>query len=104
MEIKEAHLENYADSMSQEQLEKALFQMKHSICKIRNKINKIGTGFFCQIKISNSMNYVYVMITNNHVLGKDELVLNNKISFTMDDQNYSDSIYIDKLILILKKM
>ena len=81
--------------MSQEQLEKALFQMKHSICKIRNKINKIGTGFFCQIKIPNSKNYVYVMITNNHVLGKDELVLNNKISFTMDDQNYSDSIDIE---------
>ena len=41
------------------------------------------------------MNYVYVMITNNHVLGKDELVVNNKISFTMDNENYSDSIYMN---------
>jgi hypothetical protein len=35
------------------------------------------------------------MITNNHILGKDELVLNNKISFTMDNDNYSNSIYIN---------
>lgn len=95
MEIKEAHFDNYADSMSPEQMEKALYQMKYSICKIKNKINKTGSGFFCQIKIPNSMNYVYVMITNNHILGKDELVLNNKISFTMDNDNYSDSIYIN---------
>ena len=95
MEIKEAHFENYAESMTPEQMEKALFQMKYSICKIELESNKYGTGFFCQIKIPNSMNYIYAMITNNHVLGKGEL-LNNKISFIINNGEYSDSIYIDE--------
>ena len=95
MEIKEAHFDNYAESMTPEQMEKALFQMKYSICKIELESNKYGTGFFCQIKIPNSMNYIYVMITNNHVLGENELALNKKISFTMNNGEYSDSIYID---------
>ena len=95
MEIKEAHFDNYAESMTPEQMEKALFQMKYSICKIELESNKYGTGFFCQIKIPNSMNYIYVMITNNHVLGENELALYKKISFTMNNGEYSDSIYID---------
>ena len=53
-----------------------LFQIENCICKIYIKNGGIGTGFFCKIPFNN--NLLPVLITNNHVLNKDDID-NNKI-------------------------
>ena len=55
---------------------KILFQMENCICKIYLNNGEIGTGFFCKIPFNN--NLLPVLITNNHVLNKDDID-NNKI-------------------------
>ena len=62
--------------VSIENTKKILFQMENCICKIYLKNGEIGTGFFCKIPFNN--NLLPVLITNNHVLNKDDID-NNKI-------------------------
>ena len=71
--------------VSLEGTKKILFQMENCICKINLKNDEIGTGFFCKIPFNN--NLLPVLITNNHILNKDDidndkiikLMINNKI-------------------------
>ena len=68
-----------------------------SICKI--KINKggTGTGFFCAIPFPDKFQRLPVLLTNNHVIKKDDLIINNKINFTIkDDDKNPFEILIDK--------
>ena len=68
--------------------------MKYCICKIKNNGNN-GTGFFCNIcnKINEKMP---VLITNNHILGDKDLILNNIIKITLNDNKISKKILLDK--------
>ena len=71
--------------VSIENTKKILFQMENCICKIYIKNGEIGTGFICNIPFNN--NLLPVLITNNHVLNKDDiednkiikLMINNKV-------------------------
>ena len=68
-----------------------------SICKI--KINKggTGTGFFCAIPFTDKFQRLPVLLTNNHVIEKDDLIIDNKINFTIkDDDKNPFEILIDK--------
>ena len=50
--------------------------METCFCKIHTKDQVIGTGFFCKIPFpqeNNKGNLLPVLITNNHILGKQEL-------------------------------
>ena len=62
--------------VSIENTKEILFQMENCICKIYLKNGEIGAGFFCKIPFNN--NLLPVLITNNHVLNKDDID-NNKI-------------------------
>ena len=62
--------------VSLEGTEKILFQMKNCICKIVLENGEIGTGFFCKIPFND--NLLPVLITNNHIVNKNDLD-NNKI-------------------------
>jgi len=68
-----------------------LFQMENCICEIYPKEGKIGTGFFCKIPINNIL--LPVLITNNHVLNKNDIDNNKIIKLTID--NKVKSIEID---------
>ena len=85
-----------------------IFQMENCICKICLKNGTIGTGFFGKIPFNN--NLLPVLITNNHVLNKNdidnnkiiELIINNKVKtikiddsrkkYTNSDQNIDITI------------
>ena len=57
-----------------------LDQLIDCICKI--KINdEFGTGFFCKIPFSNNT-LLKVLMTNNHVIPKEELIIGNKIKLS----------------------
>ena len=90
-------------SLSPEQKELILFQMKNSIYKIKFK-NEVGTGFFCRIPSSNKKYLLHILITCNHFLGNNNINLGNKIELFLGCQkllfslliNKSSKIYIDK--------
>ena len=61
--------------------------MQESICKISGtKLN--GTGFSCMIqniKEWNSSN-LYVLMTNNHILGEQDIKPNKKIMISLNNE------------------
>ena len=90
---KEINIENFPIPVSIERTSTILKQMKYSICKIITKEGH-GTGFFCKInpklfnKNKNIFNYKVFLITNYHIINKDNII-NNQIIFTL----YDDQIY-----------
>ena len=66
-------------------------QMEKCVCKIRIN-DSFGSGFFCNIPFPNDLNFLPVLITNNHVLGEKDIEPNNIIKFSInDDIRKSDS-------------
>ena len=90
---KEINIEKFPIPVSIERTSTILKQMKYSICKIITKEGH-GTGFFCKInpklfnKNKNIFNYKVFLITNYHIINKDNII-NNQIIFTL----YDDQIY-----------
>ena len=91
---KESHLDGYPDSLSPEQMEQALFQMKNCICKIKLEKGIIGTGFFCKIPSVNKFELIPVLITCNHVLKENNIKEGKIINFSLDNEKYPYSILI----------
>ena len=88
----EKKIKNMPDPVTISGTETLLNQMKNCICKI--KINQTnGTGFFCTIPYGNeTMN---VLMTNNHIINKNDYNENNKLNLFINDDK-------DAKILILK--
>ena len=93
--IKEKYLNDSITPISIKGMEKITFQLKNCVCKIRKKDNVKATGFFCKIPYQNNNNLITVLFTNNHVLNQNDLIINNKIEITMNDDNEIRSILID---------
>lgn len=71
-------------------------QMKESVCKIYGN-NMNVTGFFCAIqnvKDWDSQN-LYVLMTSNHVLGKQDIEPNKKIKISLNNDNKYLDFVID---------
>ena len=73
-EIKELEIPDAIEPISIRSTEIILEQMKKCVCKIHVKGTK-GTGFF--IKIPFNQGFLTVLITNNHVIGKEKDDLND---------------------------
>ena len=75
-EIKEQYLKDSLTPVSIKTTEIILDQMKNCVCKIhKGKIN--GTGFFIRISYNNKL--YDLLITNNHVLNEQDIMINNSI-------------------------
>ena len=92
--IREKELSNQSKAISVEEMVILLDYLKTHICKIKCKDGGHGTGFFCKIPIGWS-NYLTVLITNNHVLKKNDIEIGQTINFTLDNDNKKYSIFID---------
>ena len=92
--IKEKYLNDSITPISIKGMEKITFQLKNCVCKIRKKDNVKATGFFCKIPYQNNK-LLTVLFTNNHVISQNDLIINNKIEITMNDDNEIRSILID---------
>ena len=89
-------------------------QKEKCVCKIQIK-KAFGTGFFCNIPFPNNSNLLPVLITNNHVLGSEDITPENIINLSINDEieKYIISIgdnrltftdtYYDVTIVELKK-
>ena len=86
--------------------------MKKSICKIIKKNSegsKIeGSGFFCKFDKNNGFEKgMNMLITNNHIVGNDDLKKKQSISIFLNNNSYSAQIYLDnssRIILTDKKL
>ena len=92
--IKEKELPNMPKSAPLEVLENLIPLMKTHICRIECKDGGHGTGFFCNIPYGwNS--FIKVLMTNNHVLDKDDILPNKTIKFSINDGKKEYKIEID---------
>ena len=64
------------------------------ICKITCQDGTHGTGFLCNI--SNWNNTLKVLMTNNHVLNKEDIQPGKKIVFSFDNDRLPNRLLIDK--------
>ena len=53
--------------------------MEKSIVKIKCLEGGFSSGFFCQIPFPNEFNLLPVLITNNHVLNHNDIIIGKKI-------------------------
>ena len=70
--IEEGNIKGAIETISIEKAEKIIDQMKKCVCKIKG--NKIGTGFFCQIKYQKEK--IPVLMTYYHII--DDNYIENK--------------------------
>ena len=68
-------------------------QMEKCFCKIYNGDN-IGTGFFIKIKTQNNKIYP-VLVTNNHILKKEDIEKGKEITISINNDNKYIIIKID---------
>ena len=92
--IKEKQLINNPRSIPLEALEILIEKMKTSICKIYCNNGGNGTGFFCNI--SDGWTTLKTLMTNNHILNKDDISIGQKISFSINNEKISFEIKIDE--------
>ena len=81
-DYKEQKNRHEIEPVSIEKTEKIIEQMKKCVCKIYSN-GSAGTGFFTQIPYKNGSKKV--LITNNHLLGENEIQNNNIITYIINN-------------------
>jgi len=106
-EKEESERNNNELNITLEQSEKILKQSKIYICKIKSGKNKYGTGFLCKIPFPDKNNALSVLMTNHHVITKEELLLKDKeFEISFDDGKIKKIINITperKIYSIMKE-
>ena len=91
--MEEMNLGDFTPLISIEEIEKILFQMKNSVCKVyKNDIYEIG--FLCKIPFPYHSNLIPVLITNNYILSENEI--NNDSIIKIILNNEEKEIKMDK--------
>ena len=80
-----------AEPVTFEGTKRILDQMNKCVCKIYDKGE--GTGFFTKIPFNSKL--LTVLITNNHVLGQNEIKNNKIISIYLNNDKKEETIKID---------
>ena len=93
----EKDLANVPDQVPTNMLKIILEQSEKSICKIKCNDGGNGTGFFCKIPFPDKFHQLPVLMTNNHVISENDIIKDNKIKFTMNNDKLRFEIIIDKL-------
>jgi hypothetical protein len=94
--IQEKVLREHPESVNKKNLKRIIEQMEKSICKIKCNDGSIGTGFFCKIPFPDNSKLLPVLITNSHVLSRNDLLKDSFINISLDDDKYEYKIYIDE--------
>ena len=93
---KEKYISSSPESVSLEGTKEIIEQMKNSVCRIYNNGN--GTGFFTKIPYKTKL--LPVLITNNHIITKDDILNNKVISLRLNNDKITKAIKLDKNRLI----
>ena len=90
--IKEKFIKGALPTISKEDNIRITNLMETCICKIHKK-TEYGTGFF--IKINYKSNLIPVLITNNHVLSKEDFKFNESITISLNNEKECKQLKID---------
>ena len=91
-EIKEKFIKGSLAPVSMKTTEIILDQMKNCVCKIHNgSVN--GTGYFVQVSHDNEI--LKLLITNNHVLKEKDIMKDNTIVISLNNEQIFKEIKID---------
>ena len=82
MEIKEINIKDALKTITLPKQKEITRQMEKCVCKIHINGNN-GTGFFAKIPYKNT--FIKVLMTNNHVLGSNDILENNIITFSINN-------------------
>ena len=93
--IPEKDLDNIPESIPTDKLMIIIEQTKTCICKIECKDGETGTGLFCIIPFPDKFHQLPVLITNNHVIKEEHLKKDNKIKFSVDNEELHFVIKIE---------
>ena len=91
-EIKEKHIQDSLSPIPIKSMEIILEQMKKCVCKIHIGGTK-GTGFFVKIPYRNE--YLRVLITNNHIIGINEIINGEDITISLNNESIFKNISIN---------
>ena len=69
-------------------MQKIIEQMNTSLCLIECSDKTNGTGFFCLIPFPDKTKQIPVLMTNNHILSKDDITEDKIINFEMNHKKY----------------
>ena len=94
--IPEKRLKNNVTCIKIKEMAKLIEYTKKRICKIYCNDGGKGTGFFCIIPLDDWDNNLRVLITNNHVIGENDMINGQKINFTLDDDREEKEIIMDE--------
>ena len=92
--IKDEEFLTKPKSISFKSIKMILNIMETQVCKIKCDNDRDGTGFFCNIPYGD--NKFKVLITNSHVLTKDDISINKIIRFSLDDERIKYEILMDE--------
>jgi len=73
-----------------------MIKQGENVCKIILNKDKKGTGFLCKIPFPDFYNLLPVLISNNHVLKEEHILIGKTINFSLKDDTKMISIHIDK--------
>ena len=88
---KEKEILTSPEAVSFEGTKNILDQMNNCVCRIYN--NCEGTGFFTKIPYKNQL--LSVLITNNHVIGINDIINNQIITLYLNNDKKVKSIKLD---------
>ena len=87
-------------SMKNASIEYLLNLQNKCCCKIKiNELGEMATGFLCKIPFPDYKKLLPVLITNNHVLEEEHILINKEIKFSLKDNKFPYTITIDDLRL-----
>ena len=93
--IKEVDLDDSPSILTLDQISQIQSQIHKSICDIKCKIAGHGTGFFCKVPFPDSFHLLPTLITNNHVLGENDIIEGIKINLSFNKKEIERTILID---------
>ena len=74
-----------------------IIHLENCICKIKTKnLNGYGLGFLCKIPFPGKSHLLPVLITNDHILEKDDISIGNNITILLKNSDEEKKIKIDK--------
>ena len=80
----EKYLKGQSKAMPLEIMEALCQLMKKRICKIYSIKDSHGTGFFCKLPLNN-WDVLRALMTNNHVLNENDILVGKTVKFTMNN-------------------
>ena len=92
--IKEKDLKGYASPIKADKLKIILEQIEKCICDIKCPFEGHGTGFFCRIPYPDFFTLKPALITNYHVLNKEDISEGKVIRFTLNNEMIHKEIKI----------